>query len=641
MKKIFTLVIGIAFSMTVLNAQEAPPQAFSFKATIQGVNGQTVVNKMISLRITILQDDMNGFPVYSEFFTPTTNHYSQVDVEIGHGNVLSGTFSSIDWSAHKCFLKIEVDAKGGTDYQLLSITQLLSVPYAMYAGSAGNAFSGNYDDLIGAPMLSLVATSGSFNDLFDTPTLFSGDYNDLTNKPTLFSGNYEDLLNKPTLFDGTWDALTGKPTFANVAFSGSYADLLNKPVLFSGDYSDLNNKPALFSGNYDDLINKPTNLSQFSNDAGFLTEETDPIFSAHPANGITSGNIVDWNTAFGWGNHAGLYKPIAYVPNWSEIISKPTFAAVATSGSYYDLTDKPTIDGSETKVSPGTNVTVTGEGTGANPYVINSAGGSGALTLSQVLTFGNDARDNKIINLSDPVNAQDAVTKAYVDALMQRVGDLEGLLSGANISDIDGNIYDVVTIGEQVWMAENLRTTKLNNGTPITLVNDLLEWDRNDGSHGRTAPMVCWYDYETANNNIYGGLYNRYCVSSIVCPTGWHVPSAEEWEALIDFLGGGARTGGKMRSTGTIERGDGLWHQPNDRATNESGFTGHPGGLVDDSGREFDELGYTGDWWGYYLDNRGEEVFSVAELKGQPYDLELDPVSEMANPGYSIRCIKD
>jgi hypothetical protein len=153
MKKTSTLLIGIAFLITITNAQEqvAPPQSFSFKATITGASGQTVINKMINLRITILQDDVNGTPVYSEFFTPTTNHYSQVDLEIGRGNVLSGIFSSIDWSTHKYFLKIEVDIKGGTNYQLLSVTQLLSVPYALYAAKAGNGFDGKWGSLTGKP----------------------------------------------------------------------------------------------------------------------------------------------------------------------------------------------------------------------------------------------------------------------------------------------------------------------------------------------------------------------------------------------------------------------------------------------------------------------------------------------------------
>jgi C1A family cysteine protease len=167
MKKIFTLLIGIVLSISIINAQEAPPQAFSFKATIQGVNGQTVVNKTISLRISILQDDVNGFTTYSEFFTPTTNHYSQVDVEIGHGNVLSGIFSSIDWSAHKYFLKIEVDTKGGTNYQLVSVTQLLSVPYAMYAGEASSSTNESDPVFINSPA-HLITTGeiGDWNDAF-------------------------------------------------------------------------------------------------------------------------------------------------------------------------------------------------------------------------------------------------------------------------------------------------------------------------------------------------------------------------------------------------------------------------------------------------------------------------------------------
>jgi len=378
MKKIFTLLIGIVFAITILNAQDEPPQAFSFKATIQGANGQTVVNKMIRLRISVLQDDMNGFTAYSEYFTPNTNHYSQVDVEIGRGNVLSGIFSSIDWSAHTYFLKVEVDAKGGTNYQLLSITQLLSVPYALYAGSAGNAFSGNYSDLIGAPILAIVASTGNYNDLINPPTLFSGNYNDLINLPPLFSGNYEDLFNKPTLFDGTWSSLTGKPSFSTVAISGSWNDLINKPITLDGygitdalnsshpasgitltNFANWNTafgwgdhaglyRPFGYVPAWTEITSKPTTLTGYG--------ITDAMSTSHAANSITATNITNWNTAFNWGNHSGLYRPITYVPAWSEII------------------DKPTIDGSETKVTSGTNVTVTGEGTTTNPYSINSSG---------------------------------------------------------------------------------------------------------------------------------------------------------------------------------------------------------------------------------------------------------------------------
>ena len=340
MKKTFTFLIGIVLSITILNSQVAPPQAFSFKANIKDKYGLPVLFRKINLRMTILQGGMNGPVIYSEYFTPTTDLYSQVDVQIGRGTVLPGygNFPSIDWSSDEYFLKIEVDSKGGTNYQLLSVTQLLSVPYALYAGAAGNAFSGNYSDLVGAPILSVVATTGNYNNLLDKPTLFSGDYIDLTSKPSFFSGNYEDLFNKPTLFDGTWSSLTGKPSYAQVAFSGIW----------------------------NDLINKPTTLAGYG--------ITDALSNLHPASVITAIDITSWNTAFNWGNHSGLYRPVSYVPAWSEIIDKPTFATVATSGSYNDLIYTPTIDGSETKVTAGTNVTVTGEGTTTNPYSINSSG---------------------------------------------------------------------------------------------------------------------------------------------------------------------------------------------------------------------------------------------------------------------------
>ena len=503
MKKIFTLLIVIVFSLTVLVAQEAPPQAFSFKATIQGANGQTVVNKMIRLRISILQDDMNGFPVYSEFFTPTTNHYSQVDVEIGRGNVLSGIFPSIDWSAHKYFLKIEVDAKGGTDYQLLSVTELLSVPYAMYAGAVAN---------------------------------------------------------------------------------------LN---------------------------------------------EADPIFSISPAYGITSSEIINWNTAFDWGDHSKVgylrsevdgsvtneIQDLTLIADKLKITNNPDAAEI-------DLT--PYIaDGSETKIMPGTNVTVDGVGTEANPYIINSTGDAGNLTLEQVLINGNDAKEKNIKNLSNPVDKGDAVTKAYVDELKDRIEDLMGLVVlGTKINDLDGNIYNIVTIGNQVWMAENLRTTKLNDGTPMVLIDDWHDWNHFQDLRNPDCQVV-WYDFETANKLIYGGLYNFAAIeSNKLCPTGWHVPSFNEWDALIDYLGG-PEAGDKMKETGNSH-----WLRHNERSTNESGFTALPGGFFRPPSEGLGRVGY---WWGrngYKMD-----LVSITLTDGG-HDAQID-TSPDTHAGYSVRCIKD
>ena len=116
----------------------------------------------------------------------------------------------------------------------MGTNQLLSVPYALYAKSAGNGFSGSYNDLTAKPLL------------------FDGTWASLTGKPVFAtvstSGSYNDLTNKPVIFSGAWASLTGKPTYATVASTGSYNDLLNKPIIFNGTWTSLTGKPSTIAG---------------------------------------------------------------------------------------------------------------------------------------------------------------------------------------------------------------------------------------------------------------------------------------------------------------------------------------------------------------------------------------------------------
>jgi hypothetical protein len=149
MEKIFTLLIGIVLSIAILNSQVAPPQAFSYKATFMKANGNSPLsNKTISLRINILTS--GGASVYEEIFKPTTNKDGQIDIVIGRGGI---GFSSIEWSIGEYFLKTEVDVNGSTNYQLLSQTQLLSVPYALYSDESGFALSADYNNLSNKPAI--------------------------------------------------------------------------------------------------------------------------------------------------------------------------------------------------------------------------------------------------------------------------------------------------------------------------------------------------------------------------------------------------------------------------------------------------------------------------------------------------------
>jgi len=147
--------------------------------------------------------------------------------------------------------------------------------------------------------------------------------------------------------------------------------------------------------------------------------------------------------------------------------------------------------------------------------------------------------------------------------------------------DRDGNYYNVVTIGTQTWMAENL-----NTGTKI----DLLSYALTDTMNNSEIEKYC-YDNDEINCDIYGGLYTWWemmdyplpgfdpeSIIQGICPDGWHIPKFTEWANMINILG--MNSGGKVKDTGTVEDGDGYWYAPNSGATNESGFTALPGGGI-------------------------------------------------------------
>jgi uncharacterized protein (TIGR02145 family) len=133
MKKIYTLLSAVLVSAS-LWAQA--PQSFSYQAVVRGANNVLVIDKVVGMKVSILQGSENGTVVYSESHSSKSNSNGLVSVAIGNGNVLSGVFANIDWSNGIYFIKTETDPLGGIAYTLSSISQLLSVPYALYAGNA-------------------------------------------------------------------------------------------------------------------------------------------------------------------------------------------------------------------------------------------------------------------------------------------------------------------------------------------------------------------------------------------------------------------------------------------------------------------------------------------------------------------------
>jgi len=197
---------------------------------------------------------------------------------------------------------------------------------------------------------------------------------------------------------------------------------------------------------------------------------------------------------------------------------------------------------------------------------------------------------------------------------------------GNTVTDIDGNVYHTVTIGTQVWMLENLKVTKYNDGTAIPLVTDGTAWT------DLTTAGFCWYDNDEATyKNAYGALYNFYAVNTgKLSPTGWHVPSDAELTTLTSYLGGESVAGGKLKEVGTTH-----WQSPNTGATNESGFTILPAGYRYMS--SFTTNGKNGFLW-----STTEESGDYAWVRNIGYDrIDVSRYGGYKGTGWSVRCVKD
>jgi uncharacterized protein (TIGR02145 family) len=199
-------------------------------------------------------------------------------------------------------------------------------------------------------------------------------------------------------------------------------------------------------------------------------------------------------------------------------------------------------------------------------------------------------------------------------------------LSGT-VTDIDGNVYQTVTIGTQVWMAENLKVTHYRNGDSIPNITDNTTWA------GLTTGAYCTFLNSAGYLAIYGRLYNWYAVNDIrnISPAGWHVPTPLEWQTLADYLGGNTVAGGKMKQTGTT-----LWSSPNTGATNESGFSGLPGGDRSSDGGWFNITNYALFWSSMEFDN------GFAWWRNLGYNTSASSAGYYSKrDGFSVRCVKD
>lgn len=203
--------------------------------------------------------------------------------------------------------------------------------------------------------------------------------------------------------------------------------------------------------------------------------------------------------------------------------------------------------------------------------------------------------------------------------------------------DKEGNIYKTVVIGSQEWMAENLHASVYRNGNAIQNISDIHQWSN------LTAGAWCNYLNGDGFGDIYGKLYNWYAANNKhgLAPEGWHIPSNEEWDILINYLGGGSLVGPKMKHTGEEhwrDRDEGI---TNSHATNESGFSAIPGGYPGRQINGYFSNGYHlyGGWWSRTKTEAGSSAAWGYGLCYSPQEIQRSAFDKKC--GLYIRCIKD
>ncbi len=327
MKKVFTFLAAVLLTASVF-AQS--PEKMSYQAVIRDASDILVTDTQIGMQISILQGSTSGTAVYVETQEPTTNTNGLVSLEIGAGTVVSGDFATIDWANGPYFIKTETDPTGGTNYTITGTSQLLSVPYALHAKTA---------ETVSGAITETDPTFTSSEAVNITAT-------DITNLGNLSGTNTGDqdlstLATKTALGDSTAQVRNEIPDVSEFLTSESDPTFTSSEAvnITATDITNLGNLSGTNTGDQDlsTLATKTAlgdSMAQVRNEipdvSGFLTSETDPVFTA-------------WDK------------------DYADLINTPAAA-----------------DGSETKVTAGTNVTVTGSGTTASPYVV----GSGSTTYS-------------------------------------------------------------------------------------------------------------------------------------------------------------------------------------------------------------------------------------------------------------------
>lgn len=250
------------------------------------------------------------------------------------------------------------------------------------------------------------------------------------------------------------------------------------------------------------------------------------------------------------------------------------------------------------------------------------------------------------------VDNEGGVNSHSVTIIVDAPGGFNPNLTYGKLSDVDGNMYRTIKIGEQNWMAENLKVTKYADGSPIEFIDDDARW----GMLGENDKAYCWYDNKSEYADTTGALYSwpaamngasgfldTMTVVQGVCPDGWHLPSDEDWKVLETELGMSPEFADKYEWRGTYEGGElkemgfSNWDVPNSSADNSTGFTGLPGGYRSNSGTFYGLNEFAAFWTSSQKEESSQIWFRALSYEKTNVYRYWVP----GNRGASVRCVQD